>query len=70
MGFYLALLLSAAHAPPPQKVEAMATARIMILRPHRASPETWDPATKRHQKEIVRKERDGSSVRLRLTEFE
>ena len=66
----LALLLSAAHSPAPAKVELSARVQIRVLRAHKASPETWDPAGKPGQKEVIRKEKDGSVVRLRLTEFE
>lgn len=72
MDFFLTLFLSAAGSTPPYKVaaQAQAQARITILRAYKASPESWDPAAKRNQREIVRRERDGSTVRLRLTEFE
>ena len=66
----LALLLSAASSSPPVRAEARAEARIRILNPHKASPETWNPAAKRNQREIVRAEKDGSQSLLRLTEFE
>lgn len=70
MDIFLALLLSAASSPPPVRAEARAEARIRILNPHKASPQTWDPAAKRNQREIVRAEKDGSRLLLRLTEFE
>jgi hypothetical protein len=66
----LALFLSAANSTPPVRAEARAEARIRILNPHKASQETWDPGAMRNQKEIVRVEKDGSQIRLRLTEFE
>lgn len=70
MDFLLALLLSTSSNPTPGKVEPRARATVTILRPHKASPETWDPISNRTQKEVIRKEKDGSSIRLRLTEFE
>ena len=70
MAFLLALMLSAANSPTPAKAELRARVQITILRSHRASPETWDPAGNPNQKEVIRTEKDGSSVRLRLTEFE
>lgn len=70
MDFLLALFLSSATSAPPVKAEARAVARIRILNPHKASQESWDPAAKPNQKEILRTEKDGSQVRLRLTEFE
>lgn len=70
MAFLLALVLSAANGPPPARVEHRAQVQIRVLRPHRASAESWDPAGNPSQKEVIRKEKDGSPVRLRLTEFE
>lgn len=66
----LALLLSIADSSVPNKVTGQAEARILILRPHKASRESWDPAARPNQREIVKKEKDGSQNRLRLTEFE
>ena len=40
----LAALSAAADSPAPAKVEQQARARVTILRPHLASPKTWDPA--------------------------
>lgn len=70
MDFLLALLLSAANASPPPKAMAQAQARITILRPHKASAESWEPDARRDQRETIKKEKDGSQIRLRLTEFE
>ena len=66
----LAAISAAAASPPPARAEAQARASITILQPHRATPETWDPKTRPNQREIVRQERDGSQVRIRLTEYE
>lgn len=66
----LAALSAAAVSPPPAKVERQARATITILQAHRASRQTWDPAVRSGQREIVKKEADGSEIRLRLTEFE
>jgi len=70
MDWLLALLLSAASGPPPATVAVRAQARIMIVQGHKAASETWTPAARRNQREIVRQEMDGSRVRLRITEFE
>lgn len=72
MEFVLALFLSAATGAPPSKavVQAQAQASIVILRPHKASAESWEPGARRDQRETVKKEKDGSEIRLRLTEFE
>lgn len=60
----------AAASPPPAKAEQQARASVTILRGHRASAAGWAPASRPNQREIVKKEKDGSEVRLRLTEFE
>ena len=70
MALLLALLLFAGDRRPPDKVDARAHAKITILRPYNASPESWDPGARPNQREIVRTDEDGSAVRLRLTEFE
>ena len=64
------ILLSAADVPAPPKAEQRARASVTIVRPHRASAESWDPSARRDQKEIVKRDRDGTIIRLRLTEFE
>ena len=67
----LFLTLSAAAAKPvPVKVVQRVRASVTILRAHRASPQTWDPAIRSDQREIRKKEADGEEVRLRLTEFQ
>ena len=70
MVLLLAALSAAAAGPPPVRAGQLARASITILRPHRASAETWSPAARPNQREIVKEEPDGRQVRLRLTEFE
>lgn len=70
MDVFFALFLSAASASPVPKAVAQAQARITIFRAHKASPESWEPNARRDQRETVKKEKDGSQIRLRLTEFE
>lgn len=70
MVFIHCALLSAAAGSFPPKVEAHARASVTILQPHRASSASWNPSVRRDQKVIVKKERDGTSILLRLTEFE
>lgn len=65
-----AFLLSAGTSSSPDRVAALGHARIRILLSHKASSENWDPVARPNQREIVRIERDGNRVRLRLTEFE
>ena len=70
MVFVYCAFLSAASGSLLPKVEQRARASVTIIRPHRASSSSWNPTTRRDQKEIVKKEPDGRSVLLRLTEFE
>ena len=70
MFFLLAAASAAAASPPTAKVELRARASVTIVRPHLASPRTWDPATRSDQREMVKTEADGRAVRLRLTEFQ
>lgn len=66
----LVAALSSAASPPTVRAEAIARVSVNILRPHRASPRTWEPALRPNQRELLKKEPDGTEVRLRLTEFE
>lgn len=66
----LALLSTLAGTAPPERVAATAEVRIVVLRAHRASSESWSPEKARNQREIHKQEKDGTHVRLRLTEFE
>lgn len=70
MVLVFAAIAAAATNPPPPRVGQSARASIMVLRPHRASAETWEPLSRPNQREIVKREADGSQQRLRLTEFE
>lgn len=70
MIFLIALLTTVPNVPPPARVESHARARGTIVRGYDISARTWDPATQQTQRELIKKEPDGSQVRLRLTEFE
>lgn len=70
MVLLLAILSAASASPPPVRVEQRARASVTIVRPHRASSDSWNPVDRPNQREIVKKEPDGSAVRIRLTEFE
>lgn len=70
MVLVLAILSAVAASPPPVRVEERARASVTIVRPHRASSESWNPAGRPNQREIDKQEPDGRRVRLRLTEFE
>lgn len=47
-----------------------AQASVAIVRGSEMSSKTWKPATQSAQREIVRIEKDGRRVLIRLTEFE
>lgn len=66
----LVIFLPLAGSPPAERVAATAEARIVVLRPHRAGPESWEPASNPRQREIVLEEKEGATIRVRLTEFE
>ena len=70
MVLLLVALSASAANPPPVTVRQGARASITILRPYRASPETWNPLVHANQREVLRAQGDGGVVRLRLTEFE
>lgn len=60
----------AATSSQPNKATVQAQARISVLQPYKASAESWNPKGRPNQREIVKKEKDGSYTRIRLTEFE
>lgn len=70
MVFIYSTLLSVAGGPLPPKVEQRARVSVTIIQAYRASSNSWDPAARRNQKEVVKREGDGTPVLLRLTEFE
>ena len=66
----LALLASSAIVSPRPKVESHARAIVVIARGQEISAHSWDPANNATQRQIVRKAPNGSSIVIRLTEFE
>ncbi len=70
MVFVLCAILSAAGLSEPTRAERIARVSVTVLNPHRASSDGWKPAARRNQREIVKKEKDGRSVLIRVTEFE
>lgn len=70
MVLLLAMVSAAAASPPPVKAVRQARVSIVILRPHRASADTWNPASTPNQREVVRSEPGGRETRIRLTEYE
>lgn len=63
-------LIAAVASPPPVKAVESARVSIRVVRPHRASAETWNPAARSDQREVIKQEPDGTRQRLLLTEFE
>jgi hypothetical protein len=70
MVLLLAMISAAAASPPPVKVVSHARASIVVLQPHRASAQTWSPASSPNQREVRLREADGRETKIRLTEFE
>lgn len=68
--FLLLAILAAPASPPSARVEASARASITIIRGQPISERSWDPSKQPSQREVVKKEADGSEQRLRLTEFQ
>ncbi len=65
----LLLALGAAAAAAP-RVATAAQATVRVLRPVSASERDWKEARSGHKREILVKEADGRTTRLRLTEHE
>lgn len=65
----LATLAAATVDQAPVKVEQRPRASVTILRPHIASPRSWNPAVRPDQRETIRRDGKGEE-RLRLTEFQ
>lgn len=63
----LALSATAAAAP---RVSAEARASVRVLRPVTASERDWKDARSVHKREVLFKEPDGRTIRLRLIEHE
>lgn len=70
MVLLLCAFLSATPTSEPAKAEHRARASVRIINPYRASAEGWKPAARRNQREIMKREIDGSSFLIRVTEFE
>ena len=62
-------LASAASQPPPAVATAHATVRVVGRAAH-ASEADWKRADARHTRELLVKEKDGSTTRLRLIEYQ
>lgn len=63
----LPLMTDIASIPAPTQD---AQASVTIVRGGEVSSRNWDPAIRPSQREIIRIEKDGRRVLIRLTEFE
>ena len=66
----LAALATIGNAEPTPKLALEARASITIVRGREISSRTWSPSSHPAQREIIRTEKDGRPVLIRLTEFE
>ena len=66
----IAALTMIGDAQPTAKLAHKARVSVTIARGHEISSRTWSPASQPAQREIIKKEKDGRTVRIRLTEFE
>ncbi len=66
----LAALTAAINGKPAPRVDHEVRVRATIIRGHEISSWTWNPSSHPAQREIVKKEKDGRTVLIRLTEFE
>jgi len=69
MIWLLAILSNPAAGAAPVQAVAVAEARVIVIRPHRASAADWSRSRNRHRRELVKIEKEGP-VLLRLTEYE
>lgn len=66
----LAALTAIDNGEPTPKVEPSARASARIVRGREISSRSWNPDSQLSQREIIRKEKDGQRILIRLTEFE
>lgn len=63
-------LIVLATPQPPLTEKRQAHAMVRVVLPYRATFATWNPNVVSNQREVLRREADGSLVLIRLTEFE
>jgi hypothetical protein len=66
----IAVLTMVSDAQPTPKLVRNARASVTIARGSEISSKTWKPASRPSQREILKREKDGRTVLLRLTEHE
>ena len=63
-------LTTIGNAQLAPKLTDKVRASVTITRGHEISSRTWNPISKPSQREVLKKEKDGRTILLRLTEFE
>lgn len=66
----LVALTAIANPAPTHKVSENIRVSATIIRGSEVSSQTWKPALQPAQREIIKKEKDGRTILIRLTEFE
>ena len=66
----LALLAAADKDETPPRPAHEVLVRVAIVRGSEISQRTWKPGSQAGQREIIKKESDGRTILIRLTEFE
>ena len=66
----LAALTTIGSADPTPRLAHKVRASARIIRGREISSRSWNPVSQPAQREIIKKERDGQRLVIRLTEFE
>lgn len=66
----IAALTTIGDAEPKPKLALRARVSVTIAHGREISSRTWSPVSQPSQREIIKKEKDGRTVRIRLTEFQ
>ena len=66
----LAALTAIANAAPTRSAADTLRARATIVRGGEVSSKNWNPDSHPAQRELIKKEKDGQTILIRLTEFE
>lgn len=66
----IAALATIGNSVPTPKLAHVARASVTIVRGREISSRTWKPSSQPAQREIIRTEKDGRPILIRLTEFE
>lgn len=66
----LAALSANVSGKPTSQVDRKVQVSATIIRGHEISSKTWKPSSQPAQREIIKQEKDGRTILIRLTEFE